>query len=233
MTKIRVAIHQPNYLPWLGFFRKIALCDVFVLFDNVQMPGGKSFVSRNAIKTAQGRTWLSVPVSGKGPGTQIADVPIAGSGWERKHLRTLELAYAGSVGLPLVSAEIEPILSAKHSNIADLNIALIVSLSGLLGLGDVQLVRATTLDLESQGAESIGEILSKTGATQYITGSGEGSRRHLDEAKLSDAGVETVFVDWVSPEYPQKHGAFETNLSAVDALLNCGPEGAGTLIADL
>ena len=51
---ITVSIHQPNYLPWLGYFRKIAQSDVFVFFDNVQMPIGKSLVTRNRIKARAG-----------------------------------------------------------------------------------------------------------------------------------------------------------------------------------
>ena len=83
-----VSIHQPNYLPWLGYFRKVAVSDIFIFFDNVQMPGGKSFVSRNRIKTKNGLQWLSVPVYGKGK-LPISSVLLADNKWKRKHLKTL------------------------------------------------------------------------------------------------------------------------------------------------
>ena len=63
-----VSIHQPNYLPWLGYFDKIIKSDIFVIFDDVQYPRGKKgfFGNRNQIKTNNGKMWLTVPVIGKG-----------------------------------------------------------------------------------------------------------------------------------------------------------------------
>ena len=58
-----VAIHQPNYVPWPGYFHKLAACDVFVHLDAVQYPRGQSFAARNRIKTPNGVTYLTVPVS--------------------------------------------------------------------------------------------------------------------------------------------------------------------------
>ena len=226
---MRVAIHQPNYLPWLGYFRKLAMCDVFVFFDNAQMPGGKSFVSRNAVKTAQGRTWLTVPVSGKGPGTRIADAEIVGDAWIVKHIRTLEIAYAGSPWIGLVG-DLAATLELRRDSIADLNIDLIRTLAGMLGIANVKFLRATEMPLEAAGAASISEILNLTGATSYYTGSGEGSMRHLDVESFTARGIETRFVDGSFAEYPQQHGGFEPNLSAIDAILNCGPAKVAQLL---
>ena len=91
-----VAIHQPNYLPWLGYFRKIARSDVFVFFDNVQMPIGKSLVTRNKIRTAKGAQWLTVPTRRSSDGKPIAETSIVEGGWSRKHLKALEINYSGS-----------------------------------------------------------------------------------------------------------------------------------------
>ena len=59
-----VSIHQPNYLPWIGYFNKIVRSDTFVIFDDVQFPVGKKgfFGNRNKIKTNNGELWLTVPV---------------------------------------------------------------------------------------------------------------------------------------------------------------------------
>jgi len=219
-----VGVHQPNYLPWLGYFRKIAMSDVFVFFDNVQMPGGKSFVSRNAIKTAQGRHWLTVPIADKSSQHPINKTRVAGDAWVRKHLRTLELSYSHSPWHHLIEAELAPVLQAGHETIADLNVALITRLTGLLGLADVVLTRATSLSLAASGAASIPEILERVGARVYLTGSGGGSTRHLDVEDLAARGVKTRVVSTYYPTYPQDYGAFEPNLSIVDALLNVGPE---------
>ncbi len=58
-----MAMHQPNYVPWLGYFHKLARCDMFVHLDTVQFPRGQSFGARNRIKTPNGVAWLTVPVA--------------------------------------------------------------------------------------------------------------------------------------------------------------------------
>jgi hypothetical protein len=219
---MKVAIHQPNYLPWLGYFRKIAKCDVFVYFDNVQMPGGKSFVSRNSIKTAQGRYWLTVPVRDKLT-TQISDVRISDDRWKRKHLGTLRGAYAKSKWKSIIDELIEPHLAAPHDGLAELNISLIKAIAGYLELDTTTYLRASEMELSENGADSIIEILSKSGATTYVTGSGAGTQRHLDTDGLKQHGIETEFVPNDFAEYQQLHGAFEQGLSILDALLNLGP----------
>jgi hypothetical protein len=224
-----VAIHQPNYLPWLGYFRKLKDCDVFVFYDNVQMPIGKSFVTRSKIKTAQGTAWLTVPTARDSSGAPIADTPIIAGNWPRKHLMALEIAYARSPWLDAILKLLrDPLQSARHS-IAELNVELITRLAGLMGLKP-RFVRATALGQVGSDAGSIEEILRRTGATTYLTGRGTGSMRYLDVDALAAKGIATEFVSADFLEYPQRHGGFESRLSIVDALLNCGPEGTCALL---
>ena len=225
-----VGIHQPNYLPWLGYFRKIALCDVFVFFDHAQLPGGSSFVTRNRIKTANGELWLAVPITSKGSFPIIADAQIANHRWVRKHLLTLSMNYGHSRWKSLIEDEIAPILMGRHEYLADLNIALIKSLCKLMGIEKTVFLRATAMNLRSGTAESIPEILEATSATVYATGSGAGMLRYLDEEKLLRQGVETYFVPSDFPQYPQNYGEFRPSLSIVDALLNVGPEETARLL---
>lgn len=229
MSELIVGIHQPNYLPWLGYFRKIVISDTFVFFDNVQMPGGKSFVSRNAIKTANGRQWLTVPVAGKGH-LPIAEVPITDRAWQRKHLKTLELSYRKLPGLAFLDAVVRPVLEQGHDRLAALNMALIEAIVRGLGFTEVEFVRASDLDLKQQGAATIPEILEQCRATVYATGQGAGSTRHLDIQKLRDVGIETRFVGSDFPEYAQPHGPFEAGLSVIDAILCLGPEAVAEML---
>jgi len=227
---ITVSIHQPNYLPWMGYFRKIAQSDMFVFFDNVQMPIGKSLVTRNRIKTAQGTRWLTVPTHRDSDGASIAATPLAPGNWSRKHLMTLQTAYAGSPWLDAVLGILETALATDHRTIASLNIDLVMRFADHIGVGPVQYLRASEMGLTAEGGSSIPEILDRTGATTYLTGSGAGSMRYLDQDALAAGGVETLFVDSTIDLYPQRHGEFEPNLSIVDALLNCGPEETLTLL---
>ena len=90
-----VSVHQPHYLPWLGYFDKIDRSDVFVILDNVQYKK-REYQNRNRIKTPGGAQWLTVPVVTKGRYHQLAgEVEIdTGENWADKHLKALELNYA-------------------------------------------------------------------------------------------------------------------------------------------
>lgn len=225
-----VAIHQPNYVPWLGYFRKILACDTFVFFDNVQMPMGKSYVSRSAVKLPSGPHWLTVPTIKSGPLTLIKDAKIVPGPWGRKHLATLTSAYGGSRWLRPVIGLLEDALGQKHELIADLNIQIIRAISELLAPGRVKFVRASAMRHGLSNADSIVPILTELGATTYLTGSGAGSMRYLDVDKLKLLGIETRFVNNEFASYPQRHGDFLPGLSVLDALLNCGPEAVLALL---
>jgi len=219
-----VGIHQPNYLPWLGYFRKIAACDLFVFCDNAQMSGSQTYVSRNEIKTRDGRYWITIPTKNKGDFSFIHQTLVAGHTWVRKHMRTLEINYSKAGRLDVLAEVVAPVLFRGHERIAELNIALIRAIAQVLGLNSVRFVRATELPLQSTGAESIPEILQVVGATTYMSGRGGGAKRYLNVDSLQSMGIKTAFVSTVFEPYPQLYGKFEPNLSVVDALLNVGPE---------
>lgn len=224
----RVGIHQPNYLPWLGYFRKIARVDRFVFFDNALLPLGKSFVSRNAIRTAQGSQWLTVPVEKNQ--IPIADVRIVDQRWRRKHVGSLKQSYGKAPYASVLEEAVLPVLEQEFERIADLNMALIRALSDWIGLDGVDFVRARDLDLSEQGAESIEPILQALGAQTYVTGQGAGTQRSIDEDSLRGLGIETEYISAEFKTYPQIHGAFEPKMSALDACANVGPEGVRTLL---
>ena len=94
---LTLAVHQPNYIPWLGYFHKLAASDVFVYLDAVQFPRGQSFGARNRIKTPNGVSFLTVPVSSpkgrKGKAT-YREIEFAEPRWRDKHLKTVEMSYA-------------------------------------------------------------------------------------------------------------------------------------------
>src|SRR5262249_26277092 len=88
---VKVAIHQPHYLPWLGYLAKWVAADLFVFLDTVQYEKN-GWQNRNRIKTAAGPQWLTVPVRAR-LGMSIAEVPIdADQPWAPRHLRAIELA---------------------------------------------------------------------------------------------------------------------------------------------
>jgi len=219
----RVAIHQPNYFPWLGYFAKIARADVFVLLDDVAYQSGNatSVTNRARIKTANGPHLLSIPVK-RAPGLVIRDAQIdAGQRWKRKHLDTIRFAYAKSEFLTEVLPIVEEVLGVDSERLAVLNEHGIRSTSAYLGLS-TPFVLASALKLEStEKNRRILEICSRLDATVYLSGSG--ARRYNDERLFAERGVGLEYTTFAGPEYPQLHGAFVPNLSVLDALFNLGP----------
>ena len=91
-SQLIVTIHQPQYLPWIGYFDKINQVDAFCFLDNVQFKKNE-WQNRNRIKTAQGWQWLTVPVKHRFPQT-IEEVEINDTvNWRRKHLQALATNY--------------------------------------------------------------------------------------------------------------------------------------------
>ena len=219
----RVAIHQPNYLPWIGYFHKIALVDEFIFFDDVQLPQGKSFCSRVKILGTNGSQWLTVPVS-KGADVMIKDARIVDDGWRRKHLKTLEISYRKSPHFDLWWPEVSRILGGADDRLVELNIALIEAISRLAGL-KTQFRRASELDIgEGDASDHIDRILHAVGCGTYVSGQGAGSRRYIDDDKIRSMGMRLEWQEFSHPVYQQGQHAFEENMSVVDLLSFDGPK---------
>ena len=196
------------------------------------MPGGTSFVSRNAIRDTDGRLWLTVPVSGKGEFRPISEIRTARKKWGRKHINSLKINYSRSQWKNIIEEFIEPIISSDIEKLADINIELIKVICEILEITPNRFLRASEMALAYNDANSVPEILRRTSATSYLTGMGEGMRRYLESWKLDSLGVKTVFVSPAFRRYKQLHRGFEENLSAIDALLSVGPEETSKILRD-
>lgn len=221
-----VAIHQPNFMPWLGYFHKLIHCDIFIFLDDAQFPRGKSFTSRVTIKTPTGPAWLTVPVKGKGDMSPIKDVLTNDTvAWKKKHLRTLEACYGRTAFFQNHFPFIEQAYQKDCRVLADFNMKLITTLAGCFS-SVTRMVKASELGVEDSG--SLGRLIKlvkSVGGTQYLTGTGKGSLRYLDEEAFAREGIEVLYQSFVHPVYPQQWGEFLPNLSAIDLLFNCGKEG--------
>jgi hypothetical protein len=219
-------IHQPQFIPWAGYFYKIIKSDTFVLYDNVQFPRGKHFGNRNKIKTANGAIWLTVPVRGKSemlPYNQIQADPSPT--WRSKHAKTLELAYKHA---PYYSSIIPQLIELYNrdtwTTIADIDEAFLrVCLQALEC--EVPIVRAS--DLEStkrdlRGVDAIVSIIKEVGADSYISGRGDGSLRYVDETRFEEEGIALLTYTLNLPSYDQGRGEFIPDLSIVDLIAHKG-----------
>jgi hypothetical protein len=224
-----VAIHQPEHLPWLGFFEKMLRADVFVLLDDVQFSKG-DFQNRNRVKGRGGAQWLTVPVAQKF-GQRIDEVEPAGDSWREKHWRTLRSCYARAAHFEEFAREFEEFYSRSWSKLSELNVAAIRMLARAFGF-EKELVFSSTLGVEGRKSELVLNICKAVGASHYYSGRAGGA--YLDAEAFRRAGVEIVVQRFEHPVYEQlftKEQGFVPNLSAVDLLFNRGTEGV-SLIAE-
>ncbi len=227
---MKVAIHQPNYLPWIGFFNKVSMADTYVILDSVQFERD-SFTNRNKIRLPDSRTgwtWLTVPV-GKGNSHKlIMDVEIDNNlNWKETSLSAINRIYKTSPYLKNYSQFLDSIYKKNWDNLSELNVYIIKELFGILGL-KLQIIRVSELNVSSKKSELILDICKNVGATEYI--SGITGREYLDMDRFKEYGIKVTYQDFKHPVYDQVRSRavpnppFIPNLSIIDLLLSCGPD---------
>lgn len=217
----RVAIMQPTYLPWSGYFGLMQAVDVFVLLDSVQF-ARRSWQQRNQIKTAHGAQWLSVPVLSKGKRDQlICEVEVdKSSGFSATHRKSIEMSYSKAPFFRKYADGLLPLLDNPGSRLADLAIDLILHIKAQLGI-ETRVLRSSELDGSGAKADLLASLCRQLGATSYL--SPPGSKEYLDESEaFKKIGVPVHYYGFNHPEYPQPFGEFLPYMSVIDMLFNCG-----------
>ena len=215
-----LAAHQPQYLPWLGYFDKLDRADVFVLLDNVQFKKNE-WQNRNRIRTAEGWQWLTVPVRHRFPQT-IAEVEIDERvAWTRKHLQALKQNYGKAPYVDALLPQLEAALESPGSRLAPLNIGLVGLLAGILGIDTLTVLGSDVPARDDPNARLI-DLCRALEADTYL--SGAGANDYLDVDAFAAAGIEVRFQSFDHPVYEQRYQPFEPFLSVVDLFMNCGRE---------
>ena len=213
-----VSVHQPQFLPWLGYFDKIQQSDCFVILDTVQFKKNE-FQNRNKVKTPHGWQWLTVPVSYRFP-MRIDEVPINNqTNWRRKHLQTLLANYGKAPFFNDTMTIVQDLYDRVWDGLTELNTWCVVELSKTLGIA-TPIRFAKNFDLPTNPTGRLVKICQTLGASCYL--SGIGGRDYLDTDQFDAAGIEIAYQDYHHPAYPQQHGDFEPFMSILDLLMNCG-----------
>jgi WbqC-like protein len=222
-----LVVLQPGYLPWLGFFDQMRLADVFVYYDDVQYDK-HGWRNRNRIKGPEGAHWLTVPVRHAGLGKpRISDIEIDNtSRWAKKHIGTIRQYYRDAPFAARYIPEIDDLLQQPRSLLVDLDLALAGQLASWLGISK-SVLRSSELGVGGDRSERLLGLCQHVGATRYA--SGNAARVYLDVALFERHGIEVSWQDYVHPVYPQLHDGFVPYLSALDLILNCGPESGRVL----
>ena len=215
---MRVAIHQPNYIPWCGYFAKMRASDVFVFLDNVQMPVGRSYVYRSLIGSAKGPSWLSVPTHYK-TGDLIQDVRFADAKWVRKHIGTLRANYGRSAYFEEVFAVLSRVYNDPGETLAAFNIRMIRTIADYLGLS-CRFELSSLLAPQGESDDRLISLARMVGADTYV--SGLGGQNYQDPAKFAKAEIQLDLRVYKPIPYKQENDPFVAGLSILDALFHLG-----------
>lgn len=215
---MKVAIHQPNYLPWMGLIHKIASVDIFVFLDDAQYSneGGHN---RNLIKTSNGKHYLTVPVE-QHLGDKINQIKTKDDLlWKKKHLKTIEMNYKKASYFNETYSVLESLLSIPYYNIAEMNATIIKKWCELFGI-QTEFKYSSKMHLDSSRETKVIDICCLLKADCYV--SGNGARAYQVSSHFEQNGVNLVYQQYVPLVYPQLWGEFAANLSALDYIMNCG-----------
>lgn len=217
-----VSINQPAYLPWIGYFERIALSDIHITLDHVQFEKN-SFTNRNLVPGVNGALWLTVPVITKGKfgALGINDLKIRpGSPWAKKHWRTMSMIYRKARYFGAHADFFEDTYQREWRLLSDLCSHITRYLLEQFDIG-TEIRYSSKMGLKTSKSDLLLEICRATEGTKYI--SGAVGRDYLETSKFSTAGIEVSFQDYQHPVYNQVgSGEFQPNMAAIDLLFNHG-----------
>lgn len=213
--------HQPLYIPWLGFFHKVSMSDIFCILDDVQF-STTDYIHRNKIKSARGPVIITVPIMGSGHfEKRIMDMEIDHTRkWERIHWNSIHHSYSKQAPYFESYRDFFEIAYKKPwDKIIDLDLYFLLYLFKELGIS-VKIEKSSEMNIPSTKSEKLIEICQHQQADIYI--SGEFGKDYIDEKKFDENGIKLRFQDYQHPVYNQLYGEFCSNLSVIDLLFNYG-----------
>lgn len=229
-----VAIHQPNFFPWLGFFNKLSMADTFIILDNVQFPKkGGTWCNRVKLMCDGKSSWWTLPIHRSFHGTRvIREIEIKnGLSWREKSFRMLKAQYGRSPFFSSLFPAIEELLQTSAPNLVEFNMAAIRYLVKYIGLDHAKIVLASDLRGHGHATELLISLVNEVGGKAYL--SGDGSSGYLQEEKFAEAGLQLVYQNFKHPVYRQCQGEeFVSGLSVLDALFNIGFDGLKRILQE-
>jgi hypothetical protein len=233
-----VSVHQPNYIPWLGYFYKIWASDAFVLHDNVEYTK-QSLTKRVFIRkepNALSRVYLSVPLKKHSDFALIRELEICNIlNWQKKHLNKIYNVYHKAPFFKKYYPIIQKTIEASHdlTHLADLNKFLIFNILDILGI-DKPIYLSSQLPIKGFKADEYNaEIVKKIGGDCYM--SGVGAKKYQIESTYSKRRISLIYNNigqYLQHNPPQYPTSFDAGLSILDALFFIGKEGILKLFYD-
>lgn len=217
---MRVTIHQPQYLPWLGYLDKIDQADLFIALDSVQFKKNE-WQNRNRIRTAGGCQWVTVPVLHR-LGQLLKDVRINQTvNWQRQHRHAIEMQYAQAPFRDHYLPELLSLYALPWERLHELNMRVIRWLLGAYGI-TTPVRCASEWEAREEPTDRLIDLCHAAGASGYL--SGPGGEQYLDVMRFESSGLKLEMQQFHHPIYRQVYEPFMPAMSAIDLLFCSGPD---------
>jgi hypothetical protein len=218
-----LSIHQPNFLPWIGYFNKIIKSDIFIILDSVQYPRGKTVANHCQIKTANGIQDLVVPLSRKKNNDSLLtynEIEFGEIYWYKKPLRSIKQAYSKA---PYFNNYYENLVEIfQNESFTNMNIEFIRLINKELNINTRLELLSNIENISNDRNQRIVDLCKNFNASVYL--SGLGGKNYNDEVLFKQNSIEVVYTEYNFIKYPQLHREFIPKLSIIDLLFNCGPD---------
>jgi hypothetical protein len=221
--------HQPSYLPWLGFFEKIARSDIFVFHDTAQFEK-HGFLNRNKVKTASGAQWITVPMDLTGyRNMELRELPVrTDEQWRRKHWKTIQTNYGKAPYFAQYRDYLFEYYAKRWERLVDLNMDFTLFVLQELQINTRIEYVSCNPQITGRKSDLVLSLCQAFEADRYY--SGLHGKDYLIESDFAGAGIEVVYQEYEHPTYPQLFDGFLPYLSILDLLMNCGPESREILL---
>lgn len=212
-----VSIHQPNFLPFVGYFSKMKNSDIFILLDDCQYEKN-DFTNRNKIKTASGEQWITLPVDQKPLHKQVKEVKLFQyPKYSEKILASIKTNYSKSKNFKIIYPELNAIMRRSYIYLIDVNYELIVWVCGKFEIKN-KILFSSELKENGKSTDRLVNLVKAVGGTHYLFG-GDSKNYHNEDLFYLN-GIELLENQLPQPKYTQLHGEFVANLSIIDILFN-------------
>jgi len=227
-------IHQPDFLPYIGFFHRLLYCDVFIILDNAQFNRASSktcWHNRDKIKTPKGEKWLTASIKKAPLGTQINKIKLSDTlNWRKDNLNLINENYRKAKYFDEIIPHIKEIYEHETDNMSKFNL---FGINKLMDMFDIttETQLASRLDCRGSSNHLLIDILQKIEADRYL--SGTGAKAYLDSLAFEKAGIQVIWQEFNHPVYHQCHGEFIPFLTSFDLFFNCGITASRSILRNI
>ena len=213
-----VSAHQPNYLPWLGYFHKMTYSDVFVFLDDVQYTP-KTYTTRCFIRQGQQKVRLSVPASLPRWDAAIREVRIDTATFASRHIESFRHAYGRCHAFDTVMEKLRPTYEVGETSLAEFNIRLITAIAEMIGLGP-RFVRQSEFGIGSSKNQLLIDLTRAVDGDIFASGIGAKTYIEGSETAYVTAGARLAYQNFIHPTYCQRKSPFLDGCSILDLVFN-------------